>query len=116
MSTLIAPSSPTLADPLNSFLEWAIQPILEAVLASGASAVRVILLSNAQPQEAPLCFALGSARDLYKHLDESLLNLAYKEDHLVLNDMNQVRDLDIPEDLPHPGALMAVALTHENNY
>ncbi len=99
-------------------MEGAVQPILEAVLATGASAVRIALMpSNAQPQEeAPLRFALGPAKDLYTHLDESILALVQKQGRLVLNNLKRVRGLDIPENQPRPAALMAVALYHENRY
>ena len=99
-------------------MEGAVQPILEAVLASGAVAVCVALMpSSVQPQdEATLRFALGPAKDLYTHLDETILSLAQKQGRLVLNNLNRVRGLNIPEDLPRPAALMAVALYHENRY
>jgi PAS domain S-box-containing protein len=99
-------------------MEGAVQPILEAVLATGASAVRVALMpSNTQPQEeTPLRFALGPAKDRYAHLDETILTLAQKQGRLVLNNLTRLRSMEIPEDKPRPAALMAVALYHENRY
>jgi PAS domain S-box-containing protein len=99
-------------------MEGAVQSILEAVLASGASAVRVALMpSSIMPQEeAALRFALGPARDQYAHLDEAILALAQKQGRLVFNNLNRARGLDIPEGLPRPAALMAVALYHENHF
>jgi signal transduction histidine kinase/HAMP domain-containing protein len=95
----------------------AVQPILEAVLASGASAVRVALMSSAQPdEEAPLHFALGPARDTYAFMDEAILALAQKQPRLVFNNLGRGRGMDIPDDQPRPSALAAVALYHENRY
>ncbi len=99
-------------------MEGAVQPILEAVLATGASAVRVALMpSAAQPQEESSSrFALGPAKDAYSALDDVILTLAQKQGRLVLNNLNRVRGLDIPDGQPRPSALMAVALYHENRY
>ena len=99
-------------------MEVAIQPILEAVLASGASSVRVALMASAAQrlEDAPLRFALGPAKDLYSRLDETLLVQVQKQGRLVLNNPNRVRSLDLSDNQPRPAALMAVALYHENQY
>ena len=95
----------------------AVQPILEAVLGFGASAVRVALMPSAQPQEdAPLHFSLGPAKDTYAFMDETILAMAQKQARLVFNKLGQGRGLDIPDDQPRPAALAAVALYHENRY
>jgi len=108
--------NPLEPDPLNSYLEWALQPILEALLSSGANAARVALVpSSPQPQDqTPLRYALGPAKDLYVHLDEAILAWVQKGGTLALDDQTQVQSLGIPETLPSPAALMAVALLHEN--
>jgi PAS domain S-box-containing protein len=95
----------------------AVQPILEAVLATGASAVRVVLLPSArQPEENPPRFALGPAKDIFAHLDDRVLKLTQEQERLVLNNPSRVRGLDLPTGQPQPGALAAVALRHENSY
>jgi PAS domain S-box-containing protein len=109
--------TPPSADLLNSFLEWALQPTLETVLASGASTVRVVMPSEAGSQEQPpLCFALGPARDMYAHLDKPLLALSRQHNHLELENLQLVRTLVIPAELPLPGSLKAAALYHEGHY
>ncbi len=98
-------------------MEGAVQPILEAVLASGASAVRVALMPSAQPTEdAPLRFALGPERDTYAFMDETILGLVQKQARLVFNNLSRGHGMDIPGDQPRPAALAAVALYHENRY
>jgi len=97
-------------------MEGAVQPILEAVLASGASAVRVTLVPSNQPQEdAPLHYSLGPARDRYAALDAAILALAQKQSRLVLTNLPRLRGLDLPEG-PRPETLVAVALYHENRF
>ena len=98
-------------------MEGAVQPILEAVLASGASAVRVVLMPSAQPlEDAPLFFALGPAKDTYAFMDDTILTLAQKQGRLVFNNLSRGHGIDIPDDQPRPAALAAVALYHENRY
>ncbi len=95
----------------------AVQPILEAVLATGASAVRVALLPSArQPEENPPRFGLGPAKDVFAHLDDHILKLTQEQERLVLSNPSRVRTLDLPTGQPQPGALVAVALRHENSY
>ncbi len=98
-------------------MEGAILPILEAVLASGSNAVRLALIPSAQlPEGSPMQFALGPAKDLYASLDEPILALAQKQGNLVFANLSRVRGLDIPENQPHPAALVAVALYYEDRF
>ena len=98
-------------------MEGAVQPILEAVLASGASAVRVTVMPSAQLQEdAPLQFALGADKELYAPLDKTILEMAQKQSRLAFNDLSRLRAPQFPKGLPLPPALSAVALFHENRY
>jgi PAS domain S-box-containing protein len=98
-------------------MQDAVQPILEAVLATGASAVRVALLPSAQAQdETPLRFALGPAKDVYAYIDDPVLSLTQQQERLVLTNPARLRSLDLPAGQPQPGALAAVALRHENRY
>ena len=98
-------------------MDVAVQPILEAVLALGASAVSVVLMPSAQPREdGARRFSLGPARDLYVALDEIILTLAQKQTRFVYNSASRGRGLVIPDDQPRPAALASVALYHENRY
>jgi PAS domain S-box-containing protein len=98
-------------------MQDASQPVLQAVLATGASAVRVVLNPALQPkEEAPLRLALGPAKDSYAHLDDQILALALKQERLVLANLARARGLDLPPDRPHPAALAAVALRHKNRH
>lgn len=97
-------------------MEGAVQPILEAVLAAGASAVRVALIpAGILQEEAPLCFSLGPGREAYAYLDGPVGALVQKQGRLVLNNLSRVRGLELPEG-PRPAALLAVAMYHENRY
>ncbi|MBI4769907.1 MAG: HAMP domain-containing protein, partial [Chloroflexi bacterium] len=99
-------------------MQDASQPVLQAVLATGASAVRVALNpASLQPQEeTPLRLALGPARDSYAYLDDQILALAQKQERLVLTNLTRVRGLDLPPGRPHPASLVAVALHHKNRH
>lgn len=99
-------------------MEDAVQPVLEAVLATGASAVRVVLLPSPSQlsEESGLHFALGPDKDLYASLDEQILTLAQRQGRLVLNNLSRARLPDLQPGQPLPAALIAVSLYHENRY
>jgi len=97
----------------------AVKPVLEAVLASGASSVRVVLSPAILPQnsiELPSRFTLGPAGDKYAHLDEQILQQVQGQERLVLSNVSRTRTLDLDPNLPQPASLLAVALRHENRY
>jgi len=99
----------------------AIQPVLEAALASGASSARVVLAPSITPDldgtsPVPLSYGLGPSQNLYRELDEQILALARQQDRLVLSNLYRPRLLNITPGTPHPESLMAVALRHENLY
>ncbi len=101
-------------------MQDAVKPVLEAVLSTGANAVRVVLSPTILPKasiELPSRFAVGPARDKYAHLDEQILNLTQQQERLVLPNLARARaGLELDQSLPHPAALLAVPLRHENRY
>ncbi|MEW6094474.1 MAG: ATP-binding protein [Chloroflexota bacterium] len=97
-------------------MESAVQPILEAVLATGASAVCVTLNPVAPLEEVPQRFTLGPAQEAYAYLDKPVLALVQKQERLVLNNLSRVRGLEIPEGQPRPAALLAMPMYHENQF
>ena len=100
-------------------MQDAVKPVLEAVLASGASAVRVALSPAIMPKtsiELPSRFSLGPARDRYAHLDAQILQQVQNQDRLVLSNVARSRMLELDPSLPQPASLLAVAMRHENRY
>ncbi len=98
-------------------IEGAVQPILEAVLASGASSVRVAMLPAAQLQDGPpLQLALGPSKDQYAWLDGTILERVQKQGRLVYDNLAHFHTLDLPTTGPRPEALVAVSLYHEKRY
>ncbi|RJP47466.1 MAG: HAMP domain-containing protein [Anaerolineaceae bacterium] len=97
----------------------AVKPVLEAVLDTGASAVRVVLSPAILPKtsiELPSRFGLGPAGDKYAHFDEQILQHVQAQDRLVLSNLTRPRTLDLDPNLPQPASLLAVAMRHENRY
>lgn len=97
----------------------AVKPVFEAVLATGASAVRVVLSPAILPKtsiELPSRFSLGPAGDKYAHLDKQILEQVQAQDRLVLSNVSRTRLLELDPNLPQPASLLAVALRHENRY
>ena len=96
----------------------ALRPVLEAVIASGASSARIILVRDMFPTlvEIPLRFADGLEQDVYMHLDQQILALTEEQHRLVMATLSRTRGLVLDPNLPHPESLIAVALRHENRY
>jgi PAS domain S-box-containing protein len=99
----------------------AVQPVLEAALATGASMSRVVLTPSAIPDlggdsSAPVYFGLGLAQNLYHELDEQILALTRQQDRLVLPSLVRPRLLNFVPGLPRPESIFAIALRHENLY
>jgi signal transduction histidine kinase len=95
----------------------AVNPVLEAILSTGAASVRVILSPSILPDtfvELPSRFTLGL--DAYAHLDKQILTLAQSQERIVIPNLTRSRELTLDENRQQPLALLAVALRHENRY
>ncbi|HVN16194.1 MAG TPA: ATP-binding protein [Anaerolineales bacterium] len=100
-------------------MEDAVKPVLEAILATGASCVRLVLEPDTLPDipvQMPSSFAVGATRDAYAHLDEQVLELAQTQTQIVIPNLARSRDLALNHSMKNPVALLAVALRHENRY
>lgn len=96
----------------------AVEPVMEAILATGASTVRVVTsLSVAQDVErdAPSIFALGPAKGQYAYLDEQVVQLTRQQERVILTNVNRARGLDLRPGAA-PASLIAFPLRHENRY
>ena len=99
----------------------AVQPVLEAALATGASSARVALAPSVVPDldgapSIPISFGLGPTQNVYRDLDEQILALTRQQDRLVLSNLYRPRLLNFSPAASHPESIMAVALRHENLY
>ncbi len=97
----------------------ALHPVLEAVLDSGAIAVRVVLSPHILPEtpvELPTRFVAGQNAERYALLDEQLLLLAQKQEKIILPNLARGHPFSgLPfEELP--AALLAIALQHEQRF
>ena len=100
-------------------MQDAVKPVLDAILATGASSVSVVLSPSILPDtfvELPSRFEVGTTKDIYAHLDDQILALAQSQEKIVLPNLTRSRELHLEADLPNPLALLAVALRHENRY
>ena len=100
-------------------MQDAVKPVLEAALASGASAVRVALSPAILPKtsiELPSRFSLGPAGEMYAHMDQAILNQAQHQERIVLPNVARTRTLDLDPAQPLPASLLAVPLRHENRF
>ena len=100
----------------NRTLAGALRPILEALVASGASSARITLVHEAVPDEASLHFADGLEQDVYLHLDQQILALAEQQGRIVMATLTGTKSLIIDPNLPQPESLIALALRHDGRY
>jgi signal transduction histidine kinase len=96
-----------------------VKPVLDAVAATGANAVHVVLLPSILPEtpaEIPSRFASGPARDSYAHLDGQILSMAQKQERILFPNLSRTREVTLDPKRLNPAALLAIALRHENRY
>jgi signal transduction histidine kinase len=97
----------------------AVQPVLEAVLATGSNSVRVVMspsLTRNTERDFPPIYALGPDRDRYAYLDSQIMALSQQQDRLVLTNVSRARGLELDGTRPYPASLLAIPLRHENQY
>lgn len=99
-------------------LDDALDAILEALVKSGASSARIVLVRDMIPGlvEIPYRYSSGPEKDTYAHLDLQILSMTEKQERIVMAVLSRTRGLDLDPSLPHPESLSAVALRHENRY
>lgn len=100
-------------------VKTAVQPILESLIAMGASSARMVLqrevaIDSAKDRSSG--FGLGTANALYAYLDEQILDLMRHQEQLTISNTARMRRITILPGKPYPAAVMARALYHENTY
>ena len=100
-------------------MEDAVRPVLEAILATGASSARVVL-DPAYPQDGladlPGHFSLGANAARYAHLDEQVLARVKSREYIAISSLGLSREFPLNMSVPNPAALLAVPLRRENHY
>ena len=99
----------------------AVQPVLDAAQATGASIARVVLTPSVVPEldgdsSIPISFTSGPSQHQYQELDEQILALTRQQERLVLPNVNRPRLFNFTTGSPRPESIFAVALRHENLY
>jgi signal transduction histidine kinase len=98
----------------------AFRPVLDAVLATNASAVQIVLSPEIVPEsliKIPTRFALGESSEKYSHLDEQILEMTREQEKLVLPNLTRSRGgLLLDANFPAPAALLAISLRHKDRY
>lgn len=103
----------------NLEVEKAIRPVLEVAIVDDICLARVVLVGEVtfDPHSAKrFSYGYGHSAELYAYLDEHIFSLMQHHDVLSIPDTRRVHFLNFPDGVSHPGALIALALGHENNY
>jgi len=103
-------------------IEKAVQPILEAALATGASSARIVLtqavippLTGSKPK-MPSRFGLGELTEEYSKYDHQLLKLMADQPRIVLTNPARTTLLSFHPGVLRPESLLSIALSHEKKY
>ena len=93
----------------------AVQPVLDAVLATGADVVRIVLhpLVEETGQGQLTILTLGQNKDSYAQLDKIILSFAEQQERLFITDTTKTFGLGVGVVLPV--SVFAILLRHENH-
>ena len=61
-------------------------------------------------------YGFGPASELYSYLDEQIFDMMRLQDILTISNTMRMRRLNFKPGVPHPGAIIALALHHESHY
>jgi len=96
------------------------QPVLKAIKSTGAYTVQVVLSPEIIPNsmvEMPTRFAIESTKGEFAHLDAELLDaIRYQEKIVLPNLARTTGGLQLNENRPNPGALIALPLRNEKRF
>jgi len=100
-------------------MQDAVQPVLDAILSTGAKVVRLALSPGVLPDtfvELPSRFSSDPTHDTYANLDDQILDLAQSQDKVVIPNLSRSQELKLDPKTLQPMALLAVALHHEDRH
>ncbi len=99
----------------------AVDTILSSALEIGASSARIVLDADVLPEglsEGTEMTSIGQGEDTetFAYLDPQILELARNRSPVMLSNPARMPLLDLEDDAPVPGAILIVALQHEQGY
>jgi signal transduction histidine kinase/HAMP domain-containing protein len=110
-------SSQSVAEHLDIY--DAIQPVLEAALSTGGTHARVVLISDVVPEKknvTMLSIGAGEQNEMLASLDKQMFELLKYQDILPITNLSRLRRINFPQSMVPPGAILGIALHHENEY
>lgn len=103
----------------NLEMEQAALPVLKAAVGGGAALARLVLIKEVAfetGQHPAIAFGYGPAANAYAFLDDQLFEMMRHQELVSVPNTSRVRMLTFPPGAPTLGAVLALALRHENNY
>jgi PAS domain S-box-containing protein len=97
----------------------AMRPVLEAAMGEGSLTARVVLQPSVMKDleaNRPAVFGVGPAAETYSYLDSQIFDLMRTQEVLTITNTVRVKRVIFRPGAPQPGAVVALALHHENNY
>lgn len=113
----------TVSQGVASSLEMtgAVDTILSSALEIGACSARIVLDVDVLPEgisDGPEMTRIGQGEDnqAFAYLDPQILEIARNRSPVMLSNPSRMPFLDLAEDDPVPGAILVVAIKHEQQY
>lgn len=113
----------TVSQGVASSLEMtdAVETILSSALEIGACSARIVLDADVLPggfSDSPEMTRIGQGEDnrAFAYLDPQILEIARNRSPVMLSNPSRMPFLDLAEDDPVPGAILVVAIQHEQRY
>ena len=113
----------TVSQGVASSLEMAdaVETILSSALEIGACSARIVLDADVLPggfSDSPEMTRIGQGEDnrAFAYLDPQILEIARSRSPVMLSNPSRMPFLDLAEDDPVPGAILIVAVQHEQQY
>ncbi len=113
----------TVSQGVASSLEMgdAVDTILSSALEIGAGSARIVLDADVLPEglsEGTEMTSIGQGEDTeaFAYLDSQMLELARNRSPVILSNPARMPLLDLDDDDPIPGAILIVAIQHEQGY
>ena len=96
-----------------------IMPVLESAVRNGGAFARIVLNKDVvlnPPDSKLVAFGIGRSSETLAYMDEQIFDLMAKQDVMAVPSTNRNRRLNFIAGQPIPGAIIGLALRHDEQY
>ncbi|MDR3576289.1 MAG: ATP-binding protein [Anaerolineaceae bacterium] len=103
----------------NLEADEAVEPVLRAAMSEGVSMARIVFVREVTLESGSnkyVTYGFGPASEMYSYMDEQIFDMMRQQDILTISNTMRMRRLSFKPGVPHPGAIIGLALHHESHY